>query len=139
MVRNFLTRHLMKAGVDMLSAPLLYESHLHTALCKHATGLPEEYAAVAEQRGLKGIVVTCHNPTREPYSPHIRMAFEQFEEYVDMVERARQSWVGRVDVRLGLECDYAPGMESCLEELLAMADFHHVLGSIHPQHTHPIT
>ena len=47
----------------MTPDPLLYEMHMHTPLCKHAQGAPEEYAAVAQQRGLQGIVVTCHNPT----------------------------------------------------------------------------
>jgi histidinol-phosphatase (PHP family) len=112
-------------------APLLYESHLHTPLCKHAVGNPGEYAAVAEQRGLKGIIVTCHNPI-PGYSPSIRMAVEEFDSYVDLVASAREEWSSRVDVRLGMECDYAPGMEKWLEELLQKAPFHHVLGSIHP-------
>ncbi len=40
--------------------PVLYETHMHTPLCRHAKGEPEEYALMAEQRGLRGIVVTCH-------------------------------------------------------------------------------
>jgi histidinol-phosphatase (PHP family) len=57
---------------------------------------------------------------------------EQFERYVDMVEHAAQVWLGRVDVRLGLESDYVPGMESWLEKLHHQADFHYILGSVHP-------
>jgi len=49
-----------------------------------------------------------------------------------MVEEARVRWSGRVDVRLGLECDYIPSMEQFLDDLLKKADFHHVLGSVHP-------
>ena len=41
-----------------MTEPVLYEQHMHTPLCKHARGEPGDYAAVAEQRGLKGIVVT---------------------------------------------------------------------------------
>lgn len=117
----------------METTPVLYDSHMHTPLCKHARGEPEEYAAVAEKRGLKGIIVTCHNPGPNGFSPRVRMSLDQFDTYVEMVERARQAWHGRVDVRLGLECDYIPGMEAFLQELLSRADFHHVLGSIHPQ------
>ncbi len=105
---------------------------MHTPLCKHARGEPEEYAAVAERRGLAGIVFTCHNPGPTPdWSHQVRMGIEQFDEYVALVERARAAWHGRIDVRLGLECDYLPGMEGWIEGLLARADFHHVLGSIH--------
>lgn len=116
----------------MPNRPVLYDMHMHTPLCKHARGEPEAYAEVAQQRGLKGIVFTCHNPTNDGWSPHVRMSMADFDSYVGMIERARVAWAGRVDVRLGLECDYVPGMEPWLEQLLAMAEFHHVLGSVHP-------
>ncbi len=115
----------------MFSEPILYETHMHTPLCHHAKGEPEEYAAMAEQRGLKGIIVTCHNPVNDGWAPNVRMNLNQFEEYLAMVDRARQSWAGRVDVRLGMESDYVPGMEPWLEKLHARANFHYILGSVH--------
>ena len=60
------------------------------------------------------------------------MYLEQFDSYVAQVARARAAWAGRVDVRLGLECDYFPGHEAWLEGQLRQAAFHHVLGSVHP-------
>lgn len=39
---------------------------------------------------------------------------------------------GTAEVLLGIECDYVPGMEPWLEELLEMAEFDYVLGSVHP-------
>lgn len=115
------------------NAAILYESHMHTPLCKHAQGEPEAYASVAEQRGLAGIIVTCHNPPVDGWSPSVRMGDHEFDRYVQMVDRARQTWAGRVDVRLGLECDYVPGMEAALAQQLQRAEFHHILGSVHPQ------
>lgn len=112
---------------------MMYDSHMHTPLCKHARGEPEAYAAVAQERGLQGIIFTCHNPGPDGWSSNVRMDMAQFDAYVDLVARAREAWHGRVDVRLGLECDYIPGFEAWLEPLLQRADFHHVLGSIHPQ------
>lgn len=111
--------------------PILYESHSHTTLCKHASGEPEEYAAAAEARGLKGIIFTCHCPLPDGISSSVRMAPEQFDLYVEMVERARQRFSGRIDVRLGLESDYLPGLESWLEKLHSRQSFHHILGSVH--------
>ncbi len=105
---------------------------MHTPLCGHSVGEPEEYAAAAQARGLKGIVVTCHNPLPGGISQSVRMAPEQWDEYLTMVARARQAWAGRVDVRLGLEADFWPGLEPFLESQLASAEFHHVLGSVHP-------
>ena len=112
--------------------PLLYDSHMHTPLCKHARGEPEAYAAEAEKQGLKGIIFTCHNPGPQGWSERVRMSLDQFPDYVDMVQRAREEWSGRVDVRLGLESDYIPGIEPFLEKLHSQADFHYVLGSVHP-------
>lgn len=117
----------------MNHTPILYDSHMHTPLCKHAAGQPEEYAAVAEKRGLKGIIFTCHNPGPNGWSSQVRMSLDQFDEYVAMVERARREWHGRIDVRLGLESDYIPGMEPFLTGLHRRAEFNHILGSVHPQ------
>lgn len=114
-----------------MSAPILYESHSHTPLCRHAIGDPEEYAAAAEQKGLKGIIFTCHCPLPDGFSADVRMTPEEFDLYVDMVARAREAWAGRVDVRLGLESDYYPGVEPWLEKLHARVPLHHVLGSVH--------
>ena len=50
-----------------------------------------------------------------------------------MIEKTRADFAGRVDVRLGLESDYMPGMESWLEDLHQKADFSYILGSVHPQ------
>jgi histidinol-phosphatase (PHP family) len=114
-------------------APLLYESHCHTTLCKHAVGTPEEYCHHALRRGLRGIIFTCHAPLPNGWSAAVRMRDEEFPAYVDMVVRAREAFAGRLDVRLGLESDYMPGLEPWLEALHRREPLHHVLGSVHYQ------
>ncbi|HVU32933.1 MAG TPA: histidinol-phosphatase [Opitutaceae bacterium] len=113
-------------------APLLYESHCHTPLCKHATGLPSEYVRVALSRGLRGIIFTDHCPLPGGVSAGLRMAPEQFEDYVALIDRVRLEFAGRIDVRLGLESDYYPGVEGWIKELHQRAHLHYVLGSVHP-------
>ncbi len=108
---------------------------MHTPLCRHASGLPVEYARVAEERGLKGIIVTDHNPLPDGYARSSRMFPEQFDAYLDLVAEAADRMRGVVDVRLGLEADYVPGMEGFIERQLGSAEFHYVLGSVHPQMT----
>lgn len=114
-----------------MSERVLYESHCHTPLCKHALGDPTEYVAIAERRGLKGIIFTCHAPLPGGHSSHIRMAPEEFGRYVQMIELASAEWNGRMDVRLGLESDYFPGIVPWLKELHDKAPLNHVLGSVH--------
>lgn len=112
--------------------PLLYDSHMHTPLCKHALGDPEEYAARGQKRGLKGIIMTCHSPMPDRFSHAVRMAPEQFGDYVRMVARAGDANAAEgFEVKLGLESDWFPGMEAWLEDLHRRADFHYILGSVH--------
>lgn len=114
-------------------APLLYESHCHTTLCKHAFGTTDEYASVALARGFKGITFTCHCPLPDGFSASVRMAPGQFDDYLAMVGATREAYAGRLDVRIGLESDFYPGVEPWLEKLHSRAPLSHVLGSIHYQ------
>lgn len=116
-----------------MSAPLLYESHCHTPLCKHASGMPDAYAEAALARNLKGITFTCHCPLPDGFSANVRMAPEQFDDYVAMIAATRAKFAGRLDVRLGLESDFYPGVEPWLEKLHARVPLSHVLGSVHYQ------
>lgn len=116
-----------------MPSPILYESHCHTPLCRHAVGEPTEYAEMAAQRGLKGITFTCHCPLPDGISAHVRMRPEEFANYVSIVAEARDAMDGVVDVRLGLESDYYPGVEPWLEKLHASERFSHILGSVHYQ------
>lgn len=91
---------------------------------------------MAEMRGLKGIIVTCHGPLPEGMGIDHRMAPEEFDRYVDLVAATREEFAGRVDVRLGIESDFLPGYEGWAEKLHARAPLHHVLGSVHMQLWH---
>ena len=113
--------------------PNLYDSHMHTTLCKHARGPLSDYAAQAERKGLRGITITCHSPMPFGWNPKVRMTVKQLPQYVDLVMELRAEYAGRVDVRLGLESDYLPGLESWLDELHRRYDFSYILGSVHPQ------
>jgi histidinol-phosphatase (PHP family) len=111
--------------------PLLFDSHMHTPLCKHAEGHPVLYMEQGVAQGLAGIVMTCHSPMPNGFSSRVRMAPEQFPEYLAMVEEAAEAAPDGFEVLLGLESDFFPGMESWLRELHERADFHYILGSVH--------
>lgn len=104
---------------------------MHTPLCKHAEGHPVEYMEEGLAQGLAGIIMTCHSPMPNGFSHRVRMAPEQFNEYVALVTGADEEAPEGFEVRLGLESDYFPGMEKWLAELHGMADFHYILGSVH--------
>jgi len=112
---------------------IYYDSHMHTPLCKHAWGEPEEYAAQGVKAGLKGIIFTCHCPMPDGFWPTVRMADSEFETYLEMVDRTAKAFKGKLDVRLGLESEYFPGMEGWIEKLHKRADFDFILGGLHWQ------
>ena len=113
--------------------PNMYDSHMHTTLCKHARGPLADYAAQAERIGLRGVTVTCHSPMPFGWNPKVRMTVKQLPQYIDMVAAVRDEYAGRVDLRLGMESDYLPGMEGWLDDLHRRAEFSYILGSVHPQ------
>ncbi|WP_395740795.1 histidinol-phosphatase HisJ family protein [Prosthecobacter sp.] len=115
------------------SGALFYDSHMHTPLCKHAWGEPEEYAEQAVKAGLKGIIFTCHCPMPNGFWPSVRMAESEFDTYVELVQRAADAFKGRLDIRLGIESEFFPGCEEYISNLHQRADFHYVLGAVHWQ------
>lgn len=115
------------------SGALFYDSHMHTPLCKHAWGEPEEYAQQAVKAGLKGIIFTCHCPMPNGFWPTVRMSESEFDTYLAIVQRAADAFKGKLDIRLGIESEYFPGCEEYISALHQRADFHYVLGAVHWQ------
>ena len=111
--------------------PPLFDSHLHTPLCGHATGSPREYAQAALEAGLAGVCFTDHMPMPAWYDAPWRMRLDQLAEYVDTVREVQAEYSGRLTVRLGLEADFHPGTERFVERVLGAHDWDYVIGSIH--------
>ncbi len=105
--------------------------HLHTPLCRHATGEPLEYVAVARARGLAEIGFSDHSPMPgpEPFDDW-RMTRAELPRYVEMILAAREA-AAPFPVRLGLECDFIVGQEAWIEELAAAAPWDYLIGSVH--------
>lgn len=108
----------------------MLDYHMHTPLCKHATGQPEEYAKRAVERGLGEIGFSDHSPMPSSYDPDWRMDISQYGEYIDMVQRCRAAFPG-LTIKLGLEADFHPGTEDFVREILGRFEFDYVIGSVH--------
>ncbi len=109
---------------------------MHTPLCGHAVGEPEEYVRQAAAQGIDLITFTCHVPMlEEGFSQKgIRMKDTELPLYVNMVERARE--LGEelgVRVLCGIEAEIYPdeGMMKRMDATIARHDFDFVLGSLH--------
>jgi len=104
--------------------------HMHTPLCRHATGEPIELAEQAVVAGLDEIGFTDHSPMANDGFDEWRMERAQLGQYVEAVERARTAFP-RLTIRLGLEVDYIPGQEDWIRELRQMRKWDYFIGSVH--------
>ena len=104
--------------------------HMHTPLCRHATGEPVDYARRAVELGLTEIGFSDHSPMRRDDFDDWRMRADQLDEYVAKVRRAQAAFP-QLTVRLGLEVDYLPGHESWIRELAGRHPWDYFIGSVH--------
>jgi histidinol-phosphatase (PHP family) len=111
-----------------MSLPADY--HLHTPLCRHATGEPLDYARRAREIGLTEIGFSDHSPMRQDDFDNWRMRFDQLDEYVEKVRQAQKD-VPQLRIRLALEVDYLPGHDDWVRELAARQHWDYFIGSVH--------
>lgn len=103
--------------------------HLHTPLCKHAVGLPTEYAARAVELGLPEIGFSDHSPMPSVHD-NWRMLIDEFPTYLKIIETARAAYP-QMPIRLGLEVDYFESGESWIAHLAQLAKWDYLIGSVH--------
>jgi histidinol-phosphatase (PHP family) len=78
--------------------------HMHTPLCRHATGEPADYAKHAVEIGLTEIGFSDHSPMRQDNFDNWRMNFSQLDEYVEKI-RATQHQFPQMQIRHAHEVD----------------------------------
>lgn len=86
--------------------------HTHTWRRNHAAGAETEYVDAALQRGLKILGFSDHSPYIFPggYYSNFRMKLNQLEDYVETVLSLREKYRGKIELPLGLELEYYPGL-----------------------------
>jgi histidinol-phosphatase (PHP family) len=108
---------------------MLADYHMHTPLCRHATGTAAEYVARAKELGLAEIGFSDHSPMPS-YFDDWRMLAEELPQYVDWIAEARAA-AGDMPVRMALEVDWLEGGESWIENLSSRAPWDYLIGSVH--------
>jgi len=104
--------------------------HMHTPLCRHATGEPVDYARRALEVGVTEIGFTDHSPMARDDFDDWRMRNDQLDEYVEKVRRAQREYP-QLTIRLGLEVDYLPGHGDWIRSLAARHPWDYFIGSVH--------
>jgi histidinol-phosphatase (PHP family) len=104
--------------------------HMHTPLCRHAVGEPDEYARRAVELGFAEIGFSDHSPMRQDNFDEWRMNFSDLNNYVFKVRSAQKNFA-QLQIRLAMEVDYLPGGESWVRELAALHPWDYFIGSVH--------
>ncbi len=109
--------------------------HTHHHRCGHAAGEIEEYIQAAVAHGFAQVGITDHAPhywlEGDHPLPYAAMAKSELPAYVDEVLALKKQYAGRIEVLLGLECDYAPGFEDAYRALRAEYPWDYWIGSVH--------
>ncbi|HVV00963.1 MAG TPA: histidinol-phosphatase, partial [Verrucomicrobiae bacterium] len=104
--------------------------HMHTPLCRHARGEPEELAARAVELGFEEIGFSDHSPMARDDFDDWRMKASELPSYVQKVETARKRFP-QLTIKLALEVDYLPGQEDWIRELAARHPWDYLIGAVH--------
>jgi histidinol-phosphatase (PHP family) len=108
----------------------LSDYHMHTPLCKHASGEPVDYARRAVEVGLTEMGFSDHSPMLRDDFDDWRMRNDQLDEYVEKVRKAQREFP-QLTIRLALEVDYLPGHEEWIRQLAARHPWDYFIGSVH--------
>jgi histidinol-phosphatase (PHP family) len=104
---------------------------MHTALCGHAEGTAEEYAARAVKIGLEEIGFSDHAPFVVKDLPGITMKINELPIYQRMIEDVRCRYKDKLSIRIGIEADFIPGYEDKTRVILAAYPYDYAIGSVH--------
>jgi len=108
----------------------LSDYHVHTPMCRHATGSIEEYIRAAVARGMEQICFTDHIPLPDGVDGELRMSLDDLDIYLGELDEAR-SRHQEIEILIGIEADYIERYESYLAQLIQGHPFDYVLMSIH--------
>lgn len=103
--------------------------HTHTPRCRHAVGKEEEYVQVALENTLRVLGFSDHTPYWFPgdYYSHMRMYPQELTEYADTIRALQKQYAGLLEIPLGVEVEYYPGLFPELMPRLRDAGIEYIL------------
>ena len=105
--------------------------HMHTPLCGHAIGEPDEYVRHGIKMGLKEMGFSDHAPLVSHRDPKITMDFDQLPTYLQMIENVQKQFSKKISIKIALEADFIPGYEEKTKQLIEDYHYDYIIGSVH--------
>lgn len=122
---------------------MLKNYHTHTARCGHAWGTDEEFIQAAIDAGYTTLGISEHSPW--PFADGYqqidscqRIKLEELDTYIGDMQALKEKYRGRIEIKIGLECEYFPRYFDWLKTVKPKLDYL-LLGvhcSEHDEHLH---
>lgn len=96
--------------------------HTHHELCNHAQGTTEDYVKEAIKQGFTDLGMSDHVPSFINLDSY-RMRFSELEKYYKDVRETAQDYDGKINLHLGLECEYLEPEASYYKNFLKEVDY----------------
>ena len=100
--------------------------HTHYSICRHAEGSVDEYINRAIKLGYKTLAITEHIPFPKEMTEVIiskRMYIDQLDDYINEINSKKEEYKNKIEILLGLECEYLDFLEPLIEEVSKKCDF----------------
>ncbi|MEJ2056727.1 MAG: histidinol-phosphatase [Desulfofustis sp.] len=114
-----------------MSLDILADTHVHTSLCRHASGTMEEYVVAAIEKGLKRLVFLEH--LEEGINAPFRswLTEEDFDYYFAEGSRLKNIYGKQIQIGLGVEVGYNPDCAETIQSRLQRRNWERIGLSCH--------
>lgn len=99
-----------------------FNYHTHTLLCRHAGGTEADYVSAALNGGLTLLGFSDHAPYPDDRYG-MRMEYRELPGHLERIRALRDTHRGALDIRAGLEIEYAPGDADWYRRLLEQVEY----------------
>ncbi len=107
---------------------MLANYHSHTHYCDGAEH-PEAYAQMAMKKNLFAYGYSSHAPVNFETDWNIKKS--ELQNYISDIQKIKTKYEGELEIYLGLEIDYIPGISGRFKYANAPAELDYFIGSIH--------
>ena len=107
---------------------MLFNYHTHSRYCD-GKGELREYVEYALSRGFVSLGFSGHAPV--PFPSTFAIKDDEYINYCNEVRQLQQEYKGRIDIKLGLEIDYIPGLQEDFKPLVEKGGLDYVIGGVH--------
>lgn len=102
--------------------------HTHSAYCD-GKGALREYVDYAVAHGFSALGFSSHAPV--DFDNNFALPAERYDDYCREVRALRDEYRGRIDLFLGLEIDYVPGLLDDFTPLIQQGQLDYFIGGVH--------